>query len=113
MSEVKGMATIVIIGAGLGGMPMAFEMKDLARAEDRVIMVSDKDYFHFVPSNPWIAVDWRKRKDIVVPLDKPLSKRGVELVVSQVTKVVPEANQIQLADGSTRSEEHTSELQSR
>src|SRR5690606_11807720 len=40
------MADIVILGAGLGGMPMAYEMKDLAKPNDRVIVVSDKDYFH-------------------------------------------------------------------
>ncbi|MDF1629243.1 MAG: FAD/NAD(P)-binding oxidoreductase [Alcanivoracaceae bacterium] len=100
------MADIVIVGAGLGGMPMAFEMKDIARPEDRVIMVSDKDYFHFVPSNPWIAVDWRKRDDIVVPLRKPLDKRGVELVVGKVTKVVPESNHIEMEDGSTIRYDH-------
>ncbi|MCC1497226.1 NAD(P)/FAD-dependent oxidoreductase [Alcanivorax sp. 1008] len=100
------MADIVIVGAGLGGMPMAFEMKDIARPQDRVVMVSDKDYFHFVPSNPWIAVDWRKREDIVVPLGKPLAKRGVELVVGKVTRVVPESNHIEMEDGSTIRYDH-------
>ena len=28
------MAHIVIVGAGIGGMPMAFEMKELARPQD-------------------------------------------------------------------------------
>ncbi|MCK5873542.1 MAG: FAD-dependent oxidoreductase [Alcanivoracaceae bacterium] len=100
------MADIVIVGAGLGGMPMAFEMKDMARPEDRVIMVSDKDYFHFVPSNPWIAVGWRARKDIVVPLAKPLGKRGVELVVGKVTRVLPAENRLELEDGSSLNYDH-------
>ena len=55
------MAHIVIIGAGIGGMPMAFEMKELARPGDRVTVISESSKFHFVPSNPWVAVDWRKR----------------------------------------------------
>ena len=75
------MANIVIIGAGLGGMPMAFEMKELARKEDTVTVISDKDYFHFVPSNPWVAVDWRKREDIIIQLEKPLKKKKIELIV--------------------------------
>lgn len=37
------MADIVILGAGLGGLPMAYEMKDLAKKDDRVIVVSDKE----------------------------------------------------------------------
>ncbi|GGX55052.1 NAD(P)/FAD-dependent oxidoreductase [Saccharospirillum salsuginis] len=93
------MADIVIMGAGLGGMPMAFEMKELAREEDRVIVVSDKDYFHFVPSNPWVAVGWREREDILVSLDKSLSHRNIELVVNPVKRVRPEENQLELADG--------------
>ena len=93
------MANIVIIGAGLGGMPMAFEMKELARKEDTVTVISDKDYFHFVPSNPWVAVDWRKREDIIVDLDKPLRKKKIELIVGTVQQVQPEQNQVVLADG--------------
>src|SRR5690606_2160363 len=100
------MANIVILGAGLGGMPMAYEMKDLAKPNDRVIVVSDKDYFHFVPSNPWVAVDWRKRDDIAVPLKKVLDKRGIELVVAKVTRVVPENSQLELEDGSTLNYDH-------
>jgi len=100
------MADIVIVGAGIGGVPMAYEMKALARPEDRVIVVSDKDYFHFVPSNPWIAVDWRQREDIVLSLDKPLSKKKIELLVARVTKVVPESNLIELSDGGTLGYDH-------
>ena len=33
------MAKIVVMGAGLGGMPMAFEMQDLARKEDSVTVI--------------------------------------------------------------------------
>ena len=100
------MANIVIMGAGLGGMPMAFEMKELARAEDTITVVSDKDYYHFVPSNPWVAVGWRKREDIVIPLAKPLHKHGIKLVVGTVEKVQPEENQLSLADGQTIAYDH-------
>lgn len=100
------MADIVILGAGLGGMPMAFEMKALAHDNDRVIVVSDKDYFHFVPSNPWVAVDWRQRDDITVPLKKTLARKGIELVVARATRVVPENSQLQLDDGSVLNYDH-------
>ena len=55
------MAHIVILGAGIGGLPMAYEMKQLARPEDRVTVVSNTSTFHFVPSNPWVGVNWRGR----------------------------------------------------
>jgi len=35
------MAHIVILGAGIGGLPMAYEMRDLARPVDRIAVVSD------------------------------------------------------------------------
>jgi len=100
------MAHIIILGAGLGGVPMAYEMKDLAGPDDQVTIVSDKDYYHFVPSNPWVAVDWRKRSDITVPLGPPMAKKGVELVVSAAKRVHPETNELELADGTRLSYDH-------
>ena len=43
------MAHIVILGAGIGGMPMAYEMKELARPEDKVTVISESPRFQFVP----------------------------------------------------------------
>ena len=60
------MAKIVIIGAGIGGMPMALEMKENARKQDEVVVIADTPTFHFVPSNPWVAVNWRKPEDIKI-----------------------------------------------
>jgi sulfide:quinone oxidoreductase len=100
------MADIVIVGAGLGGMPMAFEMKEHARSQDRVIVVSGKDYFHFVPSNPWIAVNWRQRDEISVPLGSPRRNKGIELVVAEVTRVNAEVNRLELATGESLAYDH-------
>ncbi|AWK84996.1 pyridine nucleotide-disulfide oxidoreductase [Azospirillum thermophilum] len=94
------MAHIVILGAGIGGIPMAYEMKDLARPEDRVTVVSNVDHFHFVPSNPWVAVGWRKREDITIPLAGPLGRKGVDFRTVGCRRVVPEANALELNDGS-------------
>lgn len=69
------MAHIVIIGAGTGGMPAAYEMKDAVGDAHKVTVINDKDYFQFVPSNPWVAVGWRKREDITIPLEKYLKKK--------------------------------------
>ena len=100
------MAHIVVMGAGIGGIPMAYEMRDLARKEDRVTIVSDKDYFHFVPSNPWVAVDWRGAEDIKIPLAKVMAKKGVELSLGTVTQVVPQDNRLVFADGRNLEYDH-------
>ena len=62
------MATIAILGAGLGGVLAAYEVKGEACPSDRVVLISKGDTYHFVPSNPWVAVNWRKRDSIEVKL---------------------------------------------
>jgi len=93
------MAHIVILGAGIGGLPMAYDMKRLARAQDRVTVVSNVDYFHFVPSNPWVAVNWRKRNDIQFPIAPYLAKKGIEFVPVGAKRLHADQNRLELVDG--------------
>jgi sulfide:quinone oxidoreductase len=52
------MADIVILGAGIGGMPMAFEMRENTRPENRMTVISSTRTFHVVPSTtPGVAVN--------------------------------------------------------
>ena len=100
------MARIVIVGAGLGGVPMAYEMKALARDGDTVTLVHDRDYFHFVPSNPWVAVNWREAEAIKIPLEKPMAEAGIEFIPVAVNRVDPDNNALTLADGRTLDYDH-------
>ncbi len=95
------MAHIVIVGAGIGGVPMALEMRGRLGKPHRVTMVADTPTFHFTPSNPWVAVGWRKPAQIKVPLAPMLKRRGIEFVQQRVTKVLPDQNRLDLADGQT------------
>lgn len=95
------MAKIVIIGAGIGGIPMAYETCDALGKDHSITLVSNTPDFHFVPSNPWVAVDWRRRKDIVVPLAPAMAKQGINFSDAGVDKISPEQNQVTLGDGST------------
>ncbi len=49
---------------------MAFEMREQARSKDRITVISDTPTFHFMPSNPWVAVNWRARLDGKEPVEK-------------------------------------------
>ncbi len=93
------MARIVIIGAGIGGVSMAYEMREQARREDEVVVVSDSDTFHFVPSNPWVAVKWRKPEDIKVELKPYLNKKGIEFIHSALKSFHPAENRMVLENG--------------
>ena len=56
---------------------MAFEMRDLMKQGEQINLVSNADYFQFVPSNPWVA-DWRTRDDIWIDLGKVISAKGID-----------------------------------
>ncbi len=95
------MAKVVILGAGIGGIPMALEAKEMLGKNHQVSVVSDKDWFEFTPSNPWVAVNWRKEQQIKVDLPPMFKKKNIEFVHSAATKVIPENNQIITASGET------------
>ncbi len=93
------MAHIVIMGAGTGGMPAAYELREALGKEHTITVINGRDYFQFVPSNPWIGVGWRERDDITFPLRPYLERKGIELIVSPVEKIDAEANALELANG--------------
>src|SRR5271157_4734677 len=90
---------IVILGAGLGGAIAAFEIEDAVGHNAEVSVVSQGDTFHFVPSNPWVAVHWRKREAIEVTLPPVFRKRGVGFTGAGAKKVFPAENRVELNDG--------------
>lgn len=93
------MAHIVVIGAGIGGVPMALEMRQRARREDVVTVISEHPFFSFTPSNPWVAVDWRKPEQIKVDLAGVFKRRGVEFIPEKAARVDPKNNKVRLASG--------------
>lgn len=97
------MAHIVIIGANIGGLPAAFEIQEILQkdtpGDHRVTVVSNTADFSFVPSNPWVAVGWRKRTDTGFPLKGPLQKKGISFIHSAVTRIKPDHKQLQMENG--------------
>ncbi|MBI5718100.1 MAG: NAD(P)/FAD-dependent oxidoreductase [Burkholderiales bacterium] len=93
------MAHIVIMGAGIGGMPAAYEMRERLPKEHKITVVSAVDYFQFVPSNPWVAVGWRKREDIVLPIAPLLERKGIGFIGRPVTAIDPVANRLTVEGG--------------
>ena len=88
------MAKIIIIGASTGGLPAAYETKKILGSGHEVIVISDTESFHFVPSNPWVAVGWRKRKDTAFPLRPYLEKKGIGLIAEAAQKIDPQQKQV-------------------
>jgi sulfide:quinone oxidoreductase len=93
------MKKIVIIGAGVGGLPMAYELREELGKKHQITVVSDSPTFQFVPSNPWVAVNWRAREEICVEVEKPLRKHGIDFSSAGLKKLDAENNRVELGDG--------------
>ena len=90
------MSTIVVLGGGIGGLSAAFELKDeLGDAHD-IVLVSDQEHFEFTPSNPWVAVKWRKPEAIRLDLNELMPKHGIRFVAQACKRVQPESKSLLL-----------------
>jgi sulfide:quinone oxidoreductase len=93
------MSRIVIVGAGTGGVPAAYELRHALGKEHDVTLVNASSRFQFVPSNPWVAVGWRSAEDVSVELSPHLEKRGIRFVADRVTRIAADENAVELAGG--------------
>ncbi|MGA9335599.1 MAG: FAD/NAD(P)-binding oxidoreductase [Rudaea sp.] len=95
------MANIIVLGAGLGGMSAAYEIRETLGTDHAVTVVGDGPLFNFTPSNPWVAVGWRQQEDIRLAVRQPLEKRNIRFIDSAAEKVLPDDNRLRLVDGRT------------
>jgi sulfide:quinone oxidoreductase len=93
------MAHIVIVGAGIGGIPCAYELRKKLGKEHRVTLVGATPFFEFTPSNPWVAVGWRKPEQTRVEMHDPLEARGIQWLPFPATAVDAAGNSMTLANG--------------
>ena len=95
------MAHIIILGAGTGGMPAAYELREKLDHSHQITVINAVEYFQFVPSNPWVAVGWRDREAITFHIRPHLEKKGISFIAQSVVSLQPEESALTLADGST------------
>jgi sulfide:quinone oxidoreductase len=95
------MAHVVVMGAGIGGMPAAYELRALLPKEHQVTVVNATDFFQFTPSNPWVAVGWRDRESITLPIAPLLERKGIAFVGKPVAAIDPAANRLTMEGGQT------------
>jgi len=81
------MAHVIVMGAGLGGIPAAFALRKRLGKEHRVTLIGARPHFEFTPSNPWIAVGWRTAEKTRVLMSEPLEKKGVQWIAGEVTAI--------------------------
>lgn len=93
------MAHVVVLGAGIGGVAAAIEVRDALRKQHQVTVVSDIPNFQFTPSNPWLAVKWRKPDELKVPLAPVFKRKKIGFTDVGAKRVHPHENRIELNNG--------------
>ncbi|WP_369601407.1 FAD-dependent oxidoreductase [Hahella sp. SMD15-11] len=96
------MAHVVVIGAGTGGMPCAYELRDALKDQaHEITLINERPDFQFVPSNPWIAVGWREPEQISFPIEPHLRKRKINFKCARVDHIDAKASRLELSTGET------------
>ncbi|WP_411832349.1 NAD(P)/FAD-dependent oxidoreductase [Pseudoxanthomonas mexicana] len=93
------MARIVVLGAGIGGMSAAYELRAALGADVEVMVIGEGDLFSFTPSNPWVAVGWRTPAEVQLAVPAPLARRGIAFEPAGAERVEPAQNRVVLRDG--------------
>jgi len=88
------MAHIVVIGAGLGGLPTAYELRRLLSRSHQVTVISDASTFTFIPSLPWVALGLILLESIQIPLEPRLTARNINWLQGKVEKLNPDQQMV-------------------
>ncbi|GAB4377570.1 MAG: FAD-dependent oxidoreductase [Elainellaceae cyanobacterium] len=95
------MANVVIIGAGLGGLPTAYELRHLLPSHHTVTLISEQPKFTFVPGLVRVALDLEPLSHFQLELNPLAQKHGLILVNSKVTALNPYTRRITVESGQT------------
>lgn len=93
------MARIVVLGAGIGGITQAYELKKEIGQANEILLVGDSERFEFTPSNPWVAVGWRKDNQMTVDLPPLMKKFGIKFYSQGARRLRPADNRLVMNDG--------------
>jgi sulfide:quinone oxidoreductase len=89
--------TAIVLGAGIGGVVAANELRKRSEKADRIVLV-DRNAIHlFAPSLLWLAVGSRTANEIQRPIGE-LLRRGIEFVQGTIDSI-DATNRVATVDG--------------
>ncbi len=100
------MASIVVLGAGIGGMSAAYDIRANLDPKHTVTLVGEDEKFSFTPSNPWVAVGWRAAKQVQLAVRPHLAKKNIAFESAGAESVLPAENALLLRDGRKLAYDH-------
>ncbi len=95
------MARILIIGAGLAGMSAAYELRETLGTEHVITVLGNGERFSFTPSNPWLAVGWRKSEEFTLDAGTYLAKKDIGFIPHAAVQIDATSNTV-VVDGGER-----------
>ncbi|MES9855066.1 MAG: FAD/NAD(P)-binding oxidoreductase [Sedimenticola sp.] len=93
------MAHVVVLGAGTGGMPCAYELREKLGKEHEITMINEREEFQFTPSNPWVAVGWRDRSSVTFDIRPHLERKGINFIAKRCDRIDAETKKLELVGG--------------
>ena len=88
--------TVVVLGAGIGGLCVAEVLGHYLPDSDRVILVDQCDRQTLGLSLLWVMRGWRKTDQVQTRVDR-VSRRGLEFVRGAVESVAPQERRVTVA----------------
>ncbi|MBP0014272.1 MAG: FAD-dependent oxidoreductase [Roseofilum sp. SBFL] len=95
------MTNVVVIGAGLGGLPAVHELRSLLPKSDRLILISDRSHFTFIPGLIRVTLGMASLESIQIDLEPHLKRLGIEWINHKVTALNPHTQTITVEGGQT------------
>lgn len=92
------MADIVILGAGVGAIFVALNLKELLREDETITIVSDTSTVNFNPGNHWLAMDVYKPDEINVDIHTFMANLDIKFIQKNASKIFPKDQYIELTD---------------
>lgn len=93
------MPNLAVIGAGLGGLPAAYELRHLLPRDHTVTLIANESHFTFIPGLIQVALDLKPLSHLQLDLQPLAQRHRLTLVQSPVTELDTANRRITVADG--------------
>ncbi|MBE9068743.1 NAD(P)/FAD-dependent oxidoreductase [Leptolyngbya cf. ectocarpi LEGE 11479] len=88
------MANVVVIGAGLAGLPAAYELRHLLPSKHTVTLISSETKFTFIPGLIQVALGLKLLEHVQLDLSRLAQRHHLDWVPGRVTALDPQTRSI-------------------
>lgn len=85
--------TVLILGAGVGGVVAAHHLRKLLPPQDKIIIFDREENHLFAPSLLWLMIGDRRPEKISRPIER-LSRKGITVVQGEIEKIDPNSRTV-------------------